>query len=178
MIKRSTFDDMRKCQRAIADSAPLIAFLALLRAGSVLAELTVRETELAPAGAKSRVPEVIARGRFLAPQAVSAVGVSADGKFITVGTVAFSHDANVWQFAPDSAVMAKLHLPPWAPMQIFHRRLATLGKGSARQRMNNFGLPCGSARITPRNPRLATPASTPLPPFRKRRANTEGSHKV
>src|SRR4030095_10157606 len=114
MIKKLTFDDMRKCQRAIADSAPLIAFLVLLRAGSVFAELTVRQTELAPAGAKSRVPEGTARGRFLAPQAVSAVGISADGKFITVGTMAFSHDANVGQFAPDGAVMAKRPLPPWA----------------------------------------------------------------
>jgi hypothetical protein len=31
--------------------------------------------------------------------------------------MAFSHDANVWQFAPDGAVIAKRHFPPWAPMQ-------------------------------------------------------------
>jgi glyoxylase-like metal-dependent hydrolase (beta-lactamase superfamily II) len=52
------------------------------------------------------------------------VDVSGDGKFITVGTMAFSHDANVWQLAPDGTVIAKRHLPPWAPMQV-----ATLNGG-------------------------------------------------
>ena len=33
------------------------------------------------------------------------VDISADGKFITVGTMAHSHDANVWQFAPDGTVL-------------------------------------------------------------------------
>lgn len=62
----------------------------------------------------------------MAPQAISAVDISADGKFITVGTMAFSHDANVWQFAPDGTVLAKRHFPPWAPMQV-----ATLNGGGA-----------------------------------------------
>src|SRR5262249_62304119 len=72
------------------------------------------------------VPPVIARGRSLAPQAISAVDVSSDGKFITVGTMAFSHDANLWQFAPDGTVIAQRHFPPWAPMQV-----ATLNGGRA-----------------------------------------------
>jgi glyoxylase-like metal-dependent hydrolase (beta-lactamase superfamily II) len=54
------------------------------------------------------------------------VDISADGKFITVGTMAFSHDANVWQFGPDGTVIAKRHFPPWAPMQV-----ATLNGGRA-----------------------------------------------
>jgi glyoxylase-like metal-dependent hydrolase (beta-lactamase superfamily II) len=32
--------------------------------------------------------------------------------------MAFSHDANVWQFASDGTVLAKRHFPPWAPMQV------------------------------------------------------------
>src|SRR5690349_16422154 len=65
------------------------------------AELAVHHVELAPRVLESRVPAITVQNRFLAPQAISAVDISADGKFITIGTMAFSHDANVWQFGPD-----------------------------------------------------------------------------
>lgn len=61
----------------------------------------------------------------MAPQAVSAVQISPDSKIITVGTMAFSHDANFWQFAPDGTVLNQRRLPPWAPMQV-----ATLDQGA------------------------------------------------
>jgi len=105
----------------------LIAFGALpLLVGSAFADLAVRHVEVGPSARESRVPEVTAQGRLFAPQAVSSVDVSADGRFITVGTMAFSHDANVWQFGPDGAVIARRHFPPWAPMQA-----ATLPGGRA-----------------------------------------------
>src|SRR5881409_537388 len=100
--------------------------IALLFAGRAFADLAVRHVEIAPRALETRVPDVAAQGHFLAPQAISAVDVSADGKFITVGTMAFSHDANVWQFGPDGAVIARRHFPPWAPMQV-----ATLSGGRA-----------------------------------------------
>ena len=105
-----------------------VAALALVSgmAGRVFADLAVRHVEVAPRAAKSQVPEVTAQGRFLAPQAISAVDVSADEKFITVGTMAFSHDANVWQFGPDGTAISQRHFPPWAPMQV-----ATLPGGRA-----------------------------------------------
>ena len=90
------------------------------------ADLAMRRVEIAPLAKQSRVPDTTAQGRALAAQAVSCVDISADGKFITVGTMAHSHDANVWQFAPDGTVLAKRHLPPWAPMQV-----ATLDGGKA-----------------------------------------------
>jgi glyoxylase-like metal-dependent hydrolase (beta-lactamase superfamily II) len=90
------------------------------------AELSVNHIEIAPRALPSRVPEATAQGRLLAPQAISAVDVSSDGKIITVGTMAFSHDANVWQFDPDGTVIAKRNFPPWAPMQV-----ATLPGGRA-----------------------------------------------
>src|SRR4029434_435704 len=62
----------------------------------------------------------------LAPQAISAVDISADGKLVTVGTMAFSHDANVWQFSSDGTLVAERHFPPFAPMQV-----ATLAGGKA-----------------------------------------------
>ena len=86
--------------------------------GAAFADLSVRKIQIAPSALTSRVPEVTAKGRFLAPQAISAVDISADGNFITVGTLAFSHDANVWQLAPDATVMARRYFPPWAPMQV------------------------------------------------------------
>ena len=95
-------------------------------APSASADLAVRQIQIAPTAAQSRVPAATAQGRALAPQAISAVDISSDGKFITVGTLAHSHDANVWQFAPDGSVLAKRHLPPWAPMQV-----ATLNGGGA-----------------------------------------------
>jgi glyoxylase-like metal-dependent hydrolase (beta-lactamase superfamily II) len=99
---------------------------AFLSAGSAFAELAVRHLQVGDEAPASRVPEVTAQGRFLAPQAVSAVDIAGDGKVITVGTMAFSHDANVWQFSPEGEVMAKRHFPPWAPMQV-----ATLAGGKA-----------------------------------------------
>ncbi len=103
-----------------------LCLLALLSASTASAELTVRQVQVAPPAAQSRVPHPSVQGRLLAPQAVSAVDISADGKFITVGTMAFSHDANVWQFASDGTAVSKRHFPPWAPMQV-----ATLNGGGA-----------------------------------------------
>jgi hypothetical protein len=94
--------------------------------GTAFADLSVRRIQIAPSALTSRVPEVTAKGRFLAPQAISAVDISADGTFITVGTLAFSHDANVWQLAPNGTVLARRYFPPWAPMQV-----ATLPGGRA-----------------------------------------------
>jgi glyoxylase-like metal-dependent hydrolase (beta-lactamase superfamily II) len=107
-------------------TAMTVLTLALLSNGKALAALAVRRVEIAPSIGTSHVPQATAQGHSLAPQAVSAVDVSADGRFITVGTMAFSHDANVWQFAPDGTVIAKRHFPPWAPMQV-----ATLNGGRA-----------------------------------------------
>src|SRR5262245_28347760 len=76
----------------------LVAFFA----SNAVADLRVHQVQIAPAVA-SRVPEATAQNGVLAPQAISAVDVSADGKFITIGTLAFSHDANVWQFTPDGS---------------------------------------------------------------------------
>lgn len=119
--------------------------LALLAVSHALRaqKMDVREVQVMPAATVSRVPAIAAQGHFLAPQAVSAVDISADGKFITVGTMAFSHDANVWQFDADGAVIAKRNLPPWAPMQV-----ATLAGGKA--------LAAGLAysRVTPPDPTI------------------------
>lgn len=92
--------------------------LALVFDCRTFADLAVRRVEIARRTVGSRVPEATTQGRFLAPQAISAVDVSADGKFITVGTMAFSHDANVWQFDADGMLIAKRYFPPWAPMQV------------------------------------------------------------
>ena len=81
----------------------LCAIVALSFAQVFAAGAEVQRIQIGNPAINSQVPEASAQGRFLAPQAVSTVDISADGKFITVGTMAFSHDANVWQFAPDGA---------------------------------------------------------------------------
>ena len=116
----------RQLEKRPAFTAVTVLTVVLLFVGCAFADLTVRRVEMAPRAAESRVPESTTQGRFLAPQAVSALDVSADGKIITVGTMAFSHDANVWQFDTDGTVIAKRHFPPWAPMQV-----ATLAGGRA-----------------------------------------------
>jgi hypothetical protein len=98
----------------------------MLSVAATAGELMVEKIEIDRPAAASRVPDVRAQGAFLAPQAISAVNISADGKFITVGTMAFSHDANVWTFGDDGAVLGKRNFPPWAPMQV-----ATLAGGRA-----------------------------------------------
>jgi glyoxylase-like metal-dependent hydrolase (beta-lactamase superfamily II) len=103
---------------------PLSLFLflgwaTLIMAADVgLSDLAVKERVVEPLSAGSAVPAVTAQGRSLAPQAVAAVDISADGRCITVGTMAFSHEPNVWQFGNDGAVLEKRHLPPWAPLQV------------------------------------------------------------
>lgn len=111
--------------RLVANAIVALGFIAFLPSQAAT-PLVIREVQIAPPAAQSQVPAVAAQGRILSLQSVSAVDISADGKFITVGTMAFSHDANVWQFAPDGTLIAKRHFPPWAPMQV-----ATLSGGRA-----------------------------------------------
>ncbi len=56
--------------------------------------------------------------RELAPQAVSAVEISSDGETVTVGTMAFGHDFNVWQFDSTGAIRNQYRFPPFAPLQV------------------------------------------------------------
>lgn len=93
---------------------------------TTFADDTVQQIRIAPPASTTQVPEVTAQDRFLAPQAISALDISADGQFITVGTMAFSHEPNVWLFKPDGTVIAKRHFPPWAPLQV-----TTLAGGKA-----------------------------------------------
>jgi glyoxylase-like metal-dependent hydrolase (beta-lactamase superfamily II) len=115
--------------------------LAMMFATGAFADLADQQIQVFPVSEDSRVPSVTAQGRTLAPQAISAVDISADGKFITVGTMAFSHDANVWQFAPDGTVLARRNFPPWAPMQV-----ATLSGGEA------LGVGLAYSRVTSPEP--------------------------
>ncbi|MBM3836680.1 MAG: hypothetical protein FJ398_01750 [Verrucomicrobia bacterium] len=95
----------------------ILGFIALGLLHISTAAPAIQRVQIGPVADRSQVPEVTAQGRFLSPQAVSTIDISADGKVVTVGTMAFSHDANVWQFAPDGTILAKRHFPPWAPMQ-------------------------------------------------------------
>lgn len=121
--------DFRCGERQLKDmgfNAAVMLMLLWSFSNRTSAALAVRHVQIAPPALQSQVPGATAQGRVLSPQAVSAVNISADGKFISVGTMAFRHDANIWQFAPDGSVLARRHFPPWAPMQV-----ATLSGGRA-----------------------------------------------
>jgi glyoxylase-like metal-dependent hydrolase (beta-lactamase superfamily II) len=68
----------------------------------------------------SRVPPPLRRGTFLAPQGVSAVDVSDDGRSVAVGTMAFRHDRNffVLSAAEGGRLLWGRHVEPWAPYQV------------------------------------------------------------
>jgi len=134
-----------------------LVLLATLTNTVLHAQTEVRLVQVAPPAATSRVPAITAQGHFVAPQAISAVDISADGKFITAGTMAFSHDANFWQFDARGTVIAKRNLPPWAPMQV-----ATLAGGKA------VAAGMAYSRVTPPDPTIwLGPAETLLGPSLK-----------
>lgn len=106
-------------RRSIARAGLLVVVLAASggQSTSAFAELALTRSRIAPA-VESAVPNATAQGRSLAPQAVSAVDISPDGLSITVGTMAFSHEPNVWLLSANGTVREKRNFPPWAPMQV------------------------------------------------------------
>lgn len=93
---------------------------------TTFAELIVREVSVASVVQTSMVPEATRQGRNLDAQAISALHVGSDDESIFVGTMAFSHEANIWQFSSKGDVLGQRYFAPWAPMQI-----ATVGNGRA-----------------------------------------------
>jgi glyoxylase-like metal-dependent hydrolase (beta-lactamase superfamily II) len=92
----------------------------------------------------SRVPNALRQGEVLAPQSVSAVAISPDGRQIAVTTMAFRHDRNFWLLDHEGRVLWGRYLEPWAPGQV---TFVTQGKRLA------VGL--AYSRFTDPNPTLA-----------------------
>jgi glyoxylase-like metal-dependent hydrolase (beta-lactamase superfamily II) len=55
---------------------------------------------------------------FLAPQSVSALDISGDGRFIAVTTMAFRHDRNLWLISAEGKLLWGHYLSPWAPFEV------------------------------------------------------------
>jgi len=87
--------------------------------------------------APSRVPDPLAQGLFPAPQAVSSVDVSDDGRFITVTTLAFRQDPNVWVLSSDGKILFGRNVAPWAPFE-----------GAALDGGKAFGVGVAYSRVT------------------------------
>ncbi len=66
----------------------------------------------------SRVPKPLRQGEFLAPQSVSALAISPDGRQLAVTTMAFRHDRNFWLLDHEGRVLWGRYLEPWAPGQV------------------------------------------------------------
>jgi glyoxylase-like metal-dependent hydrolase (beta-lactamase superfamily II) len=116
-------------------------FALALVPNTAIAAVPIRTVLVGEPAPSSSVPAATTQGRFLAPQAISCVDVSADGRFITVGTMSFAYEPNVWQFSPDGAILANRRFPPWAPMQA-----ATLSDGRA------MGVGLAYSRVTSPDP--------------------------
>ena len=104
-------------------AAMVIRHAILLVALEILGGLGAEEppkdvVQVAPPAGATRVPDVLRQGTFLAPQAVSAVEVSADERSIAVSTLAFRHDRNFWLLSADGKTLRGRHVAPWAPFQV------------------------------------------------------------
>ncbi|HEY7314893.1 MAG TPA: MBL fold metallo-hydrolase [Gemmataceae bacterium] len=78
---------------------------------------TSKAVAIGTAVKQSAVPDAWRQGTFLKPQSVSALDVSADGRFIGVTTMAFRHDRNFWLLSQDGKVQWGRYVQPWAPFQ-------------------------------------------------------------
>ena len=85
----------------------------------------------------TRVPEPWEQGHVAAPQAITAVDVSDDGRSIAVTTLAFRQDPNFWLLSDNGEVRFGRHLAPWAPFEA-----AVLDGGKA------FGVGLAYSRVT------------------------------
>jgi glyoxylase-like metal-dependent hydrolase (beta-lactamase superfamily II) len=93
---------------------------------------------------RSNLPSVLAQGKFLPAQSVSALDVSGDGRRIAVTTMAFRHDRNFWLLSDEGNVLWGRYVLPWAPFQV-----AATPKGGA------FATGLAYSRITPPYPTIA-----------------------
>src|SRR5579862_2061992 len=92
----------------------------------------------------TRVPEPWEQGRVPAPQAVTAVDISDDGRSIAVTTLAFRQDPNFWVLSDSGEVRFGRHLEPWAPFEA-----AVLDGGKA------FGVGLAYSRVTSPYPTIS-----------------------
>jgi hypothetical protein len=63
------------------------------------------------------VPPSWKQGVFLHPQSISAVDISADGRWVGITTMAFRHDRNFWLLGEGGKVQWGRYVQPWAPFQ-------------------------------------------------------------
>jgi glyoxylase-like metal-dependent hydrolase (beta-lactamase superfamily II) len=130
----------------LASAIPAAAELPLTRVQAFGSEIT------AEPGA---VRAATARGRTLTAQAVSAIDISPDGKTITVGTMAFNHEPNVWLLSADGEIRDQRYFPAWAPGQVAtlaDGRLTAVGMAMSRITSPEPGVWCGPVEALFREP--------------------------
>jgi glyoxylase-like metal-dependent hydrolase (beta-lactamase superfamily II) len=103
-----------------------------------------RDVALGTLVKKSAVPDAWRQGTFLQPQSISALDISADGRFIGVTTMAFRHDRNFWLLSENGKVQWGRYVQPWAPFQA-----AVLPEGKG------VGVGLAYSRFTDPNPTIS-----------------------
>jgi len=94
--------------------------------------------------AQSNVPPVLRQGVFLAPQSVSALDISEDGRFVAATTMAFRNDHNFWLISGEGKLLWGRYVLPWAPFEV-----AVLSGAGA------FGVGLAYSSITPPYPTIS-----------------------
>jgi hypothetical protein len=77
----------------------------------------IRTVLIGTALQQSNVPPSWKQGVFLHPQSISAVDISADGRWVGITTMAFRHDRNFWLLGEEGKVQWGRYVQPWAPFQ-------------------------------------------------------------
>ncbi|HEV3341924.1 MAG TPA: MBL fold metallo-hydrolase, partial [Pirellulales bacterium] len=113
-------------------------------AGPPATTAALKNVEVGPPSAESRVPDAWRQGVFLHPQSVSAVDISDDGRAIGVTTLAFRHDKNLWLLSDDGSLRWGRYVEPWAPFQV-----AVLGDGET------CGVGLAYSRVTDPSPTVS-----------------------
>jgi glyoxylase-like metal-dependent hydrolase (beta-lactamase superfamily II) len=104
----------------------------------------LRPATIGNSPSKSTVPDPYQQRIFLHPQAVSALDISDDGRFIGVTTLAFRNDRNFWLLSDEGKVLWGRYVQPWAPFQA-----AVLTEGKA------FGVGLAYSRFTDPSPTIS-----------------------
>ena len=106
---------------------------------------------------QSKVPPSWEQGVFLHPQSISAVDISADGRWVGITTMAFRHDHNFWLLGEEGKVRWGRYVQPWAPFQaaLLSPPRSASPPGQESDVRGAFGVGLAYSRFTDPSPTVA-----------------------
>jgi glyoxylase-like metal-dependent hydrolase (beta-lactamase superfamily II) len=106
---------------------------------------------------QSNVPPSWKQKVFLHPQSISAVDISADGRWVGITTMAFRHDCNFWLLGEGGKVQWGRYVQPWAPFQaaLLSPPRSSFPPGQGSGTRGAFGVGLAYSRFTDPSPTVA-----------------------